>query len=92
MSQVINSTEAKKHFGDLLLNVIKEPVIIKRHNKKFAVMMSYEEYQRIEELEDYVLGKMAEESEKNGEFLSVDESEKFMMEWDTEIQKHKSNN
>ena len=47
------------------------------------------EYQKLQRLEDYVLGKIAEEVEKKGVFLSSEESEEFMQEIENKIEKQK---
>lgn len=38
--KTISSTEAQKHFGDLLMQVNREPVAIKKHDKEIARLIS----------------------------------------------------
>jgi len=77
----MSATEAKKNFGDLMINIIREPVCIKKHNKKYAIILPYEKYQDIEFLEDQMLGKLAKEARKKGKYLSAKESAGLMNKW-----------
>ncbi|NVK20867.1 MAG: type II toxin-antitoxin system Phd/YefM family antitoxin [Methylocystaceae bacterium] len=45
--QSISSTEAKTHFGDVLLKSQKEPVSVTRNGKPVAVVMSEDEYREL---------------------------------------------
>lgn len=59
---------------------MRQPVIIERHHQKFAVMLSYEEYQRLinlEETEDKILREMATKADSEG-FIGIEESEKLL--------------
>ncbi len=75
----ISATYAKNNFGELLDNVSKNPVKIERNGRPVAVVLSYDEFRRIEALEDAWWAKKAEEAIKEG-FLGQDESEKFLAE------------
>jgi prevent-host-death family protein len=46
----LSANEAKTHFGKMLLKAQSEPVEIKKNGTSVAVVLSNEEYQRIEEL------------------------------------------
>ncbi len=46
----LTANEAKTHFGDLLLKAQRSPVQINKNGKPVAVMISTEEYSRIEAL------------------------------------------
>ena len=69
----INATMAKQHFGTYLTNVAGGPVIIEKSGNPTAVMISYNEFVRLSELEDMVLLKEAIEASNEG-FLSNEES------------------
>lgn len=45
--QSISSTEAKTHFGDVLLKSQKEPVSVTRNGKPVAVVISEDEYREL---------------------------------------------
>lgn len=46
----ISSREAQNHFGELMIQVIKEPIIINRYGKPAAVLISHEEYENLASL------------------------------------------
>lgn len=71
----ISATELNKHPGSILNMAIREPVIIQKSGKEFAVLISYERYL---ELEDAFWGAKAESNEKNAEWLSTEESLSFL--------------
>jgi prevent-host-death family protein len=71
----ITATELNKRSGTILEASIREPVIIEKSGRPSVVMISYERYQ---ELEDTFWGVLAEQSEKNAEWLSYEESTQFL--------------
>lgn len=64
--KVFKATEAKDNFGDLLDSSKSEPVKIKKNNKDVAVVISFDEYNRLINLEDNYLAMKANEAQKNG--------------------------
>jgi prevent-host-death family protein len=75
--QSINSREAQNKFGELMNKAIKEPVVINKHGKPCAVLMSFEEYERFSNFEDLYWSKRSDEASKEG-FLSNKESDDFL--------------
>jgi prevent-host-death family protein len=59
LSQVVTDAEYKQ-----------ERTVISKHNKPAAVIIGYEEYKKLETLEDLYESKMLEESIKRGKFVS----------------------
>jgi prevent-host-death family protein len=55
----ITATETKNRFGKVLLQAAKEPVTIEKSGCPVAVIMSYEEYERYQALEDRYWGERA---------------------------------
>ncbi|MBI2358935.1 MAG: type II toxin-antitoxin system Phd/YefM family antitoxin [Deltaproteobacteria bacterium] len=49
MEKILQVEEARKKLGQLVVEVAsgKQPVIIARHNSERAVLLSYEEYERL---------------------------------------------
>jgi len=45
--KAISSTQAQKHFGDLLMQVNREPIAIKKHDKEIAVLISIYDFEKI---------------------------------------------
>jgi antitoxin Phd len=69
--------EAKNHFGQLLTAAMREPVTIDKNGKPVAVVLSTEEYKRLEQIEDDLLASKAKMAIKEG-FLGEEESEKVL--------------
>ncbi len=65
----ISSTEAKTHFGDVLLKSQKEPVSVTRNGKPVAVVISEDEYR---ELKLQALRVAALEGEQSGDAGPLD--------------------
>lgn len=63
LSQVISDAEYKK-----------ERTIISKHNKPSAVIIGYDEYKKLENLEDLFESKVLEESLKKGKFVSLEDA------------------
>lgn len=49
MERMVNATEARIHFGELMRRVVErqEPVIVERGGKPYVVMLSIGEYERL---------------------------------------------
>ena len=54
-----SAVDAKNRFGELLDAARREPVVIKKHGRSVAVMLSAEEYARLETLDDAWWGAQA---------------------------------
>lgn len=52
MEKNISSKEAQNHFGELMNDAMKGPVIINKYGKPAAVLISHEEYEKFNQLED----------------------------------------
>ena len=59
---ILNANEAKTNFGNLLLKAQNESVQINRNGKPVAVVISFDEYERIEELKLKLLQDRAAEA------------------------------
>ena len=58
--EILNASDAKREFGEVLLKAQKAPVGINRNGKPVAVMVSASEYERIETLkETYLKAELA---------------------------------
>lgn len=71
--KTMNAREAQSHFSEMMTTVIKEPVTIQKHGRPSAVLISYEEYKKFEQLEDLYWSLRAKQSEEEG-YLSSEES------------------
>lgn len=61
----LNANEAKTHFGKMLLKVQSEPVDIKKNGTSVAVILSRDEYNRIEELKMALVKSRFENIDEN---------------------------
>ena len=76
----MTASEAKSKFGELLDFARTHPVKIEKNGRFVAVVISAEEFERMEALEDAWWGQQAELAMKEG-FLTEKESEKKLAEW-----------
>jgi prevent-host-death family protein len=60
----VQATELKNRLGKYLDAAIKEPVIVEKNGRNAAVIISFEEYNHLLELEDFYWGIKALEAEK----------------------------
>ncbi len=75
--KVETATNAKMHFGKILSESMLEPVIIEKSGRHVAVVISYEQYQHLQALEDqYWIAKAAAAKEEG--FIGQEESEQIL--------------
>lgn len=77
-NKTIPATKAKTAFAELIDAARKEPVTITRNKRAVAVVLSPEEYERFEALDDAFWGECAKRAESEGEFLGPEESIRFL--------------
>jgi prevent-host-death family protein len=75
--KTIAAREAKSNFGELLDTAQREPVTVTKKGRPVAVVVSAEEYKRMEAVEDAVWLAKAREAEAEG-LLAPDESERIL--------------
>lgn len=73
----IDSTKAKTKFGEMLDFARREPIAIDKRGRMVAVLLSNEEYEKMQEIEDQYWGLKAQIARKEG-LLSETESEKIL--------------
>jgi prevent-host-death family protein len=73
----MTAADAKRGFGALLDAAQREPVTITKNGREVAVLVSREDFERLEALEDAYWGALAEEARKEGS-LGVEESERLL--------------
>lgn len=77
-AQTIAAADAKNHFGEMLDTAQREPVIIKKHGRAFAVVLSADEYARLEALEDSWWGERAKKVMKKPAFIGTKKSAEYI--------------
>ncbi len=75
--KTVAAREAKNGFGRLLDDARSAPVTIHKHGRAVAVVLSYEEYERLESMEDAFWAARAVAAEREG-YLSASESEALL--------------
>jgi antitoxin Phd len=75
--RTVSAKEAKDGFGALLDTAQREPVTITKKGRAVAVLLSREDFERFEAMEDAYWGGLAEKARKEGS-LGVEESERLL--------------
>ena len=76
---IMTAKEAKNKFGQLLSSAQLNPVEIHKHGSPVAIILSADEYHRLEQIEDNYWLAQAKNAEENG-FISYSESEDLLTE------------
>jgi len=71
------ATEVKNRFGEYLEKARHQPVIVEKTGRKYAVIVSYEEYERLQAIEDRQWALTAEEARKSG-YVGTEETMKVL--------------
>ncbi len=76
--KVLSLADAKARLSEVVTDAEykKERTIIEKRHKPAAVVISYEDYRKFENLEDIYESKLLEESLKRGKFVSLEEAAK----------------
>jgi len=75
-----NATQFKNHFGEYMQKVYQEPVIVEKSGKPSAVLISYDTFEQLSNLEDFYWGMKADKAAREG-FLGAEESERRLREY-----------
>ena len=86
---VVNATFAKQNFGSCLMNVAGEPILIEKSGNPAAVLLSYDEYNRLLNIEDDMLLMRAIDSASKG-FLDENDSLKWFNNMEERFFKNKN--
>lgn len=73
----LTSKEAQNRFGEMMESAQREPIMIKRHGRPVAVVMSQKEYERLQAMEDAIWAERAKEAAAEG-FLGINETKTFI--------------
>lgn len=73
--KALSLAEAKAHFSEVVTNAEHkhERVLIEKRSKPVAVVIGYDEYKKLETLEDMYESRLLEASLKKGDFVSLEE-------------------
>jgi len=77
---LVGVSELRTKIDEILAEAKKRHVLIEKRNKPVAMLLSIEEFDRLESLlefvEDYGLVALARERERKGKYLSLEEAKK----------------
>ena len=76
----INATSFKNNLGHYLASSIKEPVIVEKAGRASAVLISFEEFEKLSQYEDFYWSMQAAQAEKGG-YLGVQETAKQLQKY-----------
>lgn len=76
----VNATDFKNHFGEFLDMARDEPVVANRSGKPLAVVLSVEEYEHLERLDDAYWIARADAAKASGEWIGHDEAMRLLTE------------
>jgi prevent-host-death family protein len=73
--KALSVAHAKTKFSEIVTSAEhqKERVVIEKRNKPVAVVIGYDDYKKLEALEDIYESKLLEETIKKGKFYSLEE-------------------
>lgn len=64
--KTMTATDAKTRFGQMLDDAMRAPVVIEKSGRSVAVLVSSQEYQRLQDAEEEMWGFRARMAEANG--------------------------
>jgi prevent-host-death family protein len=76
----VSATEFKAHFGEFVDLVRQEPIEVLRGAKPVGVFLSHDEYEHLRQLDDAYWAAQASAAIDRGEFLSPEESMRWVNE------------
>ena len=76
--KTISIEKAKGQLGKLLKRVKENPVIIEKNNKPVAVLLSVEEYEHFEKLEDIYWAARADEVVAENDWMGPEKSKALL--------------
>ena len=71
------ATEVKNRFGEYLEKARHQPVTVEKTGRKYVVMVSHEEYERLQAIEDQQWAMAAEEAQKSG-YIGTEEAMRLL--------------
>ena len=77
--KTVNATDVKNHFGEYLDATMSEPLAVTRNGRNVAVLMSWSQYERLNEIEDTWWAMRAMAAEKKGGYLGPEKSMEALM-------------
>lgn len=77
--KTLTATALRHKLGEVIEGIKTEPVLVEKSGRPVAVLLSYEDFQRLQDLEDAWWGEKARKAAATG-FLSSGETESWLKE------------
>lgn len=77
--RTLTATEIRHKFGEVMEGLKTEPVLVEKSGRPVAVILSYETYERLQELEDAWWGEQANKAMAEG-LLSAEATASWLKE------------
>ncbi len=77
--RTLTATEIRHKFGEVVEGLKTEPVLVEKSGRPVAVILSYEAYERLQELEDAWWGEQANQAMAEG-LLSANATASWLQE------------
>jgi antitoxin Phd len=71
------ATEVKNRFGEFMDKAQREPVTVEKTGRSYVVLISHDEYERLQGIEDSYWAEKADNAKKSG-YLGTAESMAFL--------------
>ncbi len=71
------ATEVKNRFGEFMEKARHEPITVEKTGRKYVVMLSHEEFERLQAIEDHHWAMAAAEAQKSG-YIGTEETMKLL--------------
>ena len=75
-----NASDVKNRFGEFLDEARSEPLIVNRNGRNVAVLLSWQDYERLSALEDAWWAARARAAEAEGDYLPHEKSMELLLE------------
>lgn len=72
-----NATEVKNRFGEFMDRAQREPITVEKSGRSYVVLISHEEYERLQAAEDALWALKAAEAAKSG-FIGTEASKALL--------------
>ena len=74
----MTSTETRRTWGRVVEKARKNPVVVEKDGRPVVAVISYEDFERFQELEDRIWGERASVVREKGDYIGTEESMKLL--------------
>ena len=74
----MTSTGTRRTWGRVVEKARKNPVVVEKDGRPVVAVISYEDFERFQELEDRIWGERASAVREKGDYIGTEESMKLL--------------